>query len=143
MDKKTLEIIIGKVIKKLTKNDPDLLKNNLHERTIVHKFACYLQELFLNYSVDVEYNRQRSDSKLPKKSAYQDVIIHKRGSNYNNLLVIEIKKSNSDDKNPNINRYLVDSSLKYQYGLYLEFGVGNNFGANKLKWFPEIEELSK
>jgi len=47
------------------------------------------------------------------------------------------------DKNPNINRYLVDSSLKYQYGLYLEFGVGNNFGANKLKWFPEIEELSK
>ena len=143
MDKKILEIIIGKVIKKLTKNDPDLLKNNLHEQTIVHKFACYLQELLPEYNVDIEYNRNLTGQKLSSGPARPDVIIHHRGTNKDNLLVIEIKKSNSDDKNPNINRYLDDSSLKYQYGLYLEFGVGNNFGKNKLKWFPEIEELSK
>lgn len=143
MAKEKLKKIIKQAINRVMKRDHHLLIIDTHEITIANKFAHYLQELLPEYNVDIEYNRNLTDQKLSSGSARPDVVVHHRGTNKNNVLVIEIKKSTSDDKHPNIERYLEEPTLRYQHGLYLEFGVGKNYGKNKLKWLPEIKELSK
>lgn len=83
-------------------NGPDENDDNHHvgERAIVFRFAYYLQELlykddfFKNYNLDCEYNRNGYKAKsLPEfpKGTYPDVILHKRGTNDDNLLVMEFK----------------------------------------------------
>ncbi len=102
--------------------DKCLLQNDIHERTVAHKLAAYLQCEFIDYDVDFEYNGDilRDDKKkhidilkedlqklglLSKKEelkdkiiierlVYPDIIIHKRGTK-DNLCIIEIKKSTS------------------------------------------------
>ncbi|RZD14205.1 MAG: hypothetical protein EVJ47_05925 [Candidatus Acidulodesulfobacterium ferriphilum] len=94
-----------------------MLKNNLNERSITHKLAEYIQKYFSDYNVDCEYNRMpnkrnnngEAEAKfIPKElnlsvsktrsnddkgtTVYPDIIIHKRGSNKSNLIVIEAKK---------------------------------------------------
>jgi hypothetical protein len=103
--------------------DKYLLQNDIHERTVAHKLATYLQCRFPDFNVDFEYNGDilRDDKKkhidilkedlqklglLSKKEelkdkiiierlVYPDIIIHKRGSTKDNLCIIEIKKSTS------------------------------------------------
>lgn len=76
---------------------------HVSERSIVARFAIYLQmQLYENnglkdYNLDVEYNRNMDRPKgLPKTAwrdngAYPDLIIHKRGNNSGNILVVEFK----------------------------------------------------
>lgn len=131
-------------LRKLYVRDNYLLENDAHERSITHKLAEYLQQLFPDYDVDCEYNLDRQGSRfrkkwvapkltgkmleqfdaikklinIPKKSAhsellvksleenidliarnfYPDIIIHRRGSNKFNLLVVEAKKGLLDDR---------------------------------------------
>lgn len=76
---------------------------HVSERGIVARLAIYLQE-WLNKSktladhhLDVEYNRNMDKPKyLPEtdwkdNGAYPDLIIHKRQSNDDNILVVEFK----------------------------------------------------
>ncbi len=44
-------------LKKLREHDNTLLEINVNERTISHKLAEYIQNGFLEFSVDCEYNR--------------------------------------------------------------------------------------
>ena len=86
-------------------------KHHVGERAIVFRFAHYLQnfidkeETFKSYNLDCEYNRNGLKNKsLPSfpNGTYPDVILHKRGSNDKNLLVMEFKtywnKNQSDDR---------------------------------------------
>lgn len=102
-------------------NDADLIRRDVHEQTISGRLAHYFENIIQNYvayktrgcSVDVEYNRNFNDPKkifspckhcnedcllisennyLEEKDARPDIIVHKRNSNEENLLVIEIKK---------------------------------------------------
>src|SRR5438552_3902549 len=90
----------------LLQNDSLLLEHNASERSITHKLAEYLQKEFAGWNVDCEYNRNRGEIKrvpvprdrvrgddLESKTVFPDIIIHKRGTD-RNLLVIEVKKSN-------------------------------------------------
>ena len=86
-----------------------LLENDLSERCIASRVAMYLQDLFQDYSVDVEYNRDAVSPKrleLPPECAnytdknneslvVPDVIIHQRGPQGPNLLVLEFKKTSN------------------------------------------------
>jgi hypothetical protein len=89
------------------KNDLHLLKVNANERSLSHCLAVYLQDEFPGFNVDCEYNRDGIDPKrLPHldlypdsedenaKTVFPDIIVHRRGSN-DNLLVIEIKKTSN------------------------------------------------
>ena len=97
-----------------------LLKHDINERSITHKLAEYIQKYFSDYNVDCEYNRmpnerdERNNNGEARKefiskalklypsqtcsyddkgtTVYPDIIIHKRGSNKSNLIVIEAKK---------------------------------------------------
>jgi len=120
IDKITLENIIKNAEITLYENDSYLINNypeeatynskeysHVGERAIVFRFGHYLDLLFSefinqnteiqnlknHYSIDVEYNR---NGLKPKHLAgignvYPDLIIHHRGDNEDNLLVIEFK----------------------------------------------------
>lgn len=88
----------------LIDNSPYRVERNgshhVGERSIVFRLAHYMQnimdkdEIFQNYVLDCEYNRNGIHTKtLPSfpNGVYPDVIIHNRGNNINNLLIMEVK----------------------------------------------------
>jgi hypothetical protein len=113
---------IDEALRTLVAKDRYLLCQDLHERTIAHRLAMYLQPLFPQYHVDCEYNGNvlrddqkkyiniiktdierlgllgrregQIDTEIIERLVYPDIVIHKRGTP-KNLCVIEIKKSAS------------------------------------------------
>ena len=103
--------------------DRELITRNVHERTIVSTISCYMRNFIEqtknanpwidNLSLDVEYNRNFTDSKriyekcqlceesecsikqidnnqdINIRNSIPDILIHKRGSNEDNQVVIE------------------------------------------------------
>src|SRR5207249_10419476 len=104
---------VNKAIKSCLSIESKLLDLAVNERSVTHKVAEYLQKEFTNYDVDCEYNKDGHDGKkilsgLDKckkgpttndedgRTVYPDIIIHKRDSS-TNLVVIESKKSTNSD----------------------------------------------
>lgn len=109
-------------------HDSRLIDTGVNERTITGRLAHYMQSYFKDYSVDVEYNRNGDRAKclyprdfkgLVKLSSelygykrkvssvsgieeltYPDIIVHSRGNNNGNMLVIEAKKQSSLGETP-------------------------------------------
>jgi hypothetical protein len=117
-----------------------LLDVNASERSISHKLAEHLQDQFRRLNVDCEYNRYGTDIKrlqfpgdsssgmddLEAKTVFPDIIVHERGHDDNNLLVIEIKKSTSR-QNHNYDyeklKAFTTSPYRYRHGVFLLFDV--------------------
>ena len=162
----TLEQIQQKVkysLRQLWNNDRYLLDVDANERSITHRLAIYLEKEFRDLDVDCEYNREQDKPKTyndivnqinedgikaddtEAKTAFPDIIVHKRGNNHNNLLVIEVKKLNghstlidsTDEKK--LRAFLNSNQLNYEFGLALQIPVG---GGNKAKlfWFEQGAE---
>ncbi|WP_227354192.1 hypothetical protein [Haladaptatus salinisoli] len=126
-------------LERIIKKDTDLLRYDVNERSITHRLGMYLQEVVSTpWDVDVEYNRIGEDDvtkRLPAEmlrdesqgAVYPDVIIHQRGSEDDNLLVIEAKKSGnpSDGDRQKVRAYM--QHLDYDYGLFVRFDTGQNF----------------
>ena len=120
-NKKIVELmdIFEKVKEKFLKDEKEIIRIDINERTLSARLMFHLQTLLLNeiyqenykeYSVDCEYNRiNEIEYKILKvceyiektknfeevdKKVYPDIIVHKRNEN-NNLIVIEMKKVNS------------------------------------------------
>ena len=101
--------------------------HHVSERSIAHKLGCYLSNLINEYNVDCEFNRNLDAvKKIGKDDVIPDIVIHKRGSNKDNLVVIEVKPWWNHKKEDFINDenkllYLTDSNYqyKYKYGLSL------------------------
>ncbi|MCF6268640.1 MAG: hypothetical protein L3J41_02920 [Melioribacteraceae bacterium] len=76
-----------------------LIENRVSERSIVFWFGVYLRELlketeFETLDLDLEYNRNFQRAKRTRnfpRGTYPDFILHRRGSNDENLLIIEFK----------------------------------------------------
>ncbi|MCU6708005.1 hypothetical protein M6D81_04700 [Paenibacillus sp. J5C_2022] len=75
-------------------------------------------------------------------SVYPDIIVHKRGRSNRNILIIEIKKSNSsitkDYDYCKLKAY-TDSKyndLKYQYGAFLSFNMAT-MSCSNIEWFKD------
>ena len=111
--------IFEKAKEKFLKDEKEIIRIDVNERTLSARLMFHLQTLLLNeiyqenykeYSVDCEYNRiNEIEYKILKvceyiektknfeevdKKVYPDIIVHKRNEN-NNLIVIEMKKVNS------------------------------------------------
>ena len=134
----------------------DLSNEEIHlsERSIVFRFALYLFNRLQNselyyYDLDCEYNRNID---LEKKyhsnngeilGCYPDIIIHKRGTNDDNLLVIEVKTwwntntEHNEDKLRDLTKQTSD--YRYEYGLSITLGKDEN--AVKMKWFQNGIEI--
>jgi hypothetical protein len=104
------ESIVRKVhdaLQLLLKKDIDLLYIDVAERTIAARLASYLQSLFPEWHVDVEYNRDGHNPKrimLPYHQDFNpdntanptvspDIIVHRRRTDENLLDIIGIKSN--------------------------------------------------
>ena len=98
-----------------------------------------MQQKFPTFNVDCEYNRFEKIEKkldLPKdkinwddteaKTVFPDIIIHRRGIQEDNLLVVEIKKSsnnNSGDFDRMKLHTFQQEPYNYAYGLFLRIDL--------------------
>lgn len=145
-EKENLELAIEKAFKDLYKYDKYLIstcikkESHVSERGIVFRFGIYFQnylmEHFSDYQLDTEYNRNIANiKKLAKEAIYPDLILHKRGHNNDNLLVMEFKTWwNSDIKHDQekIKKLMSPEGLyKYKYGVIAII----NKDKQHLEWF--------
>jgi hypothetical protein len=100
---------VDDALEELRAREAHLIAKEVNERSITHHLAICMQKKFAAWNVDVEYNRNLGDIKRlrlepPNTSAedisaitvYPDIIIHRRGTQ-ENLLVIEVKKAGRGD----------------------------------------------
>jgi len=143
--------------------DQDLIHVNVNERSITHRLAEHLQNVFPCWHVDCEYNRKGDDIKrwrdeyqqwevrheclqpydTEAKTVYPDIIVHRRRTSHN-LLVIEAKKRCQRDSTP-IDEHKLKcftsrcGHFQYRYGLLLILGDTAD-EAPCQRWFIDGEE---
>lgn len=156
--RKRLEQKVVQALNKLYERDEYLIRNNINEngenhvseRAIVFRFGIYLEEVlrcdseFAKYNLDNEYNRNIDEVKqLPKheNGVYPDLILHKRGNNDDNMLVIEIKTWWNPDIRADIEKLqaFTDSTGKYKYRFGLSITIDKY--KPKLIWFENGVEI--
>jgi hypothetical protein len=106
MDRAHIENALNRTIDSFVKCDSYLLAADANERSMSHLIAIYLEQEMPGYNVDCEYNRDGFNVKRlqlvpPLTSSdndeavtvFPDIIVHRRGSNDHNLLVVEMKKA--------------------------------------------------
>lgn len=144
-------------LKELRINNSFLIAAKTNERTISHKLAEYLQIGFPDLNVDCEYNRHGMEKKqlsLPTdkidwndteaRTVFPDIIVHSRGNDGNNILVIEVKKSsNSESRELDENKLIAFTSEPYEYrfGLFLELSMDD--APDYLQWFSRGKVFHK
>jgi len=127
---------IDEAINKLLTKDKILLQNDSSERAITHKLACYLEEHFPEWDIDCEYNRNMLNVKMLKDTCRSsdnnngspvlpDIIIHKRMTN-ENYIVIEVKKTTNPETDDCDKQKLLAfrNELGYTHGLFIRFKTG-------------------
>ena len=141
-------------------NDIWLISKDLSERSISFRLGYYLQNEFPRYFVDCEYNGNPDDPNNRKRiniirdellklnlvrdaendeniirSVFPDIIIHERGTNANNIAIIEVKKSTNrtpydyDYDYIKLQQYTIDNAINglcYKVGIFLEIHCGDN-----------------
>lgn len=173
-DLDTIKILFLSALEKLKRNEKGLIQNDINERTMAHRLAIYLGELFDDYNIDVEYNRNIEKGKhepkyvsiikdcflksyrkakengddiqmfLEQVTTYPDIIIHERGNNDHNLLVVEIKKSNNKsdweiDKKKLEGFTRQDDGYKYKLGVHLIIYISSSWKDPEYNWYVNGE----
>lgn len=154
MNKIFIENRLKNALKRLYYFDHEIISNNSHERSITHRLAIHLGEVFYEgWDIDIEYNRnlgntkkidvintlvKRLKSKIDndediisgRRSVYPDIIVHRRNS-ADNLLVVEVKKMNVSEQLEQydidkLKAYITEETLKYQYAAFIKIGDSEN-----------------
>ena len=135
-------------LSELLVNDHDLLGIDANERSITFRFAMYLQCHFPDWTVDCEYNRDGIEPKRlghlelypdseddEAKTVFPDVIVHRRGTR-NNYLVLEFKKSTSRvDRQIDLRKLRgYKQQLGYEHALFVEVGTEGRAIITMLEW---------
>ena len=129
-DIEELKRLIDHSINLLYENDYYLIQNKVHERTIVFRFGLHFYKLlqetnnYSGYDLDSEYNKNRGECKKTvnfPKGTYPDMILHKRGTNDFNIMIIEFKTYLGRNINRDIAK-LKDFTHPYQ-GYNYKLGV--------------------
>jgi hypothetical protein len=156
---------VDQAIAQLIENDKYLLQIDANERAISHRLGLYLQLLFEDWHVDCEYNRDLDNPKRLKTyesvfdanqrvwniaqtdsiTVFPDIIIHKRGT-HNNLLIIEIKKTTSHISSDFDYFKLKEFKYDYHYphALFLKLITRRSYdeckdiGVDKKDYLPDI-----
>lgn len=129
-----IECILKKACKKIYKEDRYLINNRVSERAIVFRLGIYIQRLMSRdtelkfYNLDNEYNRNGQDSKrIPgfENGTLPDLIIHKRGSNKDNKVIIECKTWWNNDIYADMQKLKefinIRGKYKFKYGISIIF----------------------
>ena len=94
-------------------------------------------------------NIDRSEMELDEVTSYPDIIIHRRMTNKKNILVIEIKKSNSHtdssfdyEKLRAYTSSINSDGYGYSFGVFLRLHIGSRLNDPEFKWFINGQEIS-
>ena len=122
-----LDKLLDSALDELYEKDQYLLEHDVHERTIVFRLGHYLQTLmdaigeFQDFNLDFEYNRNGRQPKRtpanPQNGAFPDLIMHQRGSNKCNLLIMEFKPLWNTDTRDDCKKLqqFIDPRDRYNY----------------------------
>jgi hypothetical protein len=139
---------VAHALSELLVNDHDLLGIDANERSITFRFAMYLQLRFPGLTVDCEYNRDGTEPKRlghlelypdseddEAKTVFPDVIVHRRGTRQNHL-VLEFKKSTSRvDRQIDLRKLRgYKQQLGYEHALFVEVGTEGHSIITALEW---------
>ncbi|MFT9637505.1 hypothetical protein ACMZ49_09350 [Alcaligenes phenolicus] len=139
---------VARALSELLENDHDLLGIDANERSITFRFAMYLQRHFPDWTVDCEYNRDGTEPKRlghlelypdseddEAKTVFPDVIVHRRGTRQNHL-VLEFKKSTSRvDRRIDLRKLQgYKQQLGYEHALFVEVGTEGQAIITELEW---------
>jgi hypothetical protein len=106
MTREEATALVCQSIDDLVAREPQLLDLDVSERALSHHLAlCIAHRVSPPFCVDCEYNRHHRDPKrlnLPPREAldreirattvFPDIIVHQRGTDAHNLVVLELKK---------------------------------------------------
>ncbi|MBU2612433.1 MAG: hypothetical protein KKB62_01800 [Nanoarchaeota archaeon] len=125
---------IGAALKKVYEEKPSLIeKYDICERSLMHRFAFYLQQEFKDYWVDCEFNKQVYEGKVSSKiinnrKRFVDIIVTKRGTGFGDFLCFELKKNGAKRKDIEEDRKKLKEltsclprSFQYEYGFLIFF----------------------
>ena len=147
-------------------NDKILIDNGVSERSAFFRIGYYMADkikqypLFKNISIDCEYNRNLKSSKsmykqtldgIKKKikDAMPNLLMHERGKNENNLIIVEFEKSGSSAKENNEEKLFYFTNPENEYNYKFGFRIilykansaqihiyekGKEFGNSSYKW---------
>jgi hypothetical protein len=141
-----VEDALGVALARLISEDAYLLEIDAGERTVCARLAMYLQDVFPDAHVDVEYNRHEAATKRLENigrcgssaaRVYPDIIVHRRGNDDGNLLVIEAKLS-TNGTSRDCDRAKLEGFVEeygYRYALLLDLPAGRDAGGEPhLEW---------
>lgn len=138
LSREEIESRIDSALHDLVSRDSYLLETGLGERCIAHRFAVHLANVFSEWDIDCEYNRNGHRFKeLPLSEECRDlfrktdrvvpdIVVHKRGKDGPNLLAIEIKIDGRPGEDCDLTKlcgYM--SMIGYSFGLYVCFRSGH------------------
>jgi len=122
---------VDQAINKFYARDSALLESQASEWCIAHRIAVHLETGFEGWNVDCEYNRMGAEANIKQNSEgghrRPDIVVHHRDmiEVNHNLLVIELKRSNSDDDCEKLKDFTAEPTgerpFQYKYGLALSF----------------------
>lgn len=145
MNQDIVMTIIANALDFLYNNDQYLISNGkryyVSERSIAHKLGGYLSQLIQEYDVDCEFSRDLDAiKKMGCDKIIPDIIVHKRGSNDDNLIIIEVKpwwndKSQALIKDENKLAYLTNSNNQYKYKYGFSLIINKNREDTEVKIF--------
>ena len=131
-----LKGVISGCLERLYRDDADLISRHGVEPAVIGTFYGYVLEAvgglewLRGLRVDTEYNKNGLDSKrtVRKPNGIRpDIIIHRRGYNEANVLVMEIKGwSNTEPREDDIVKLedLTNQEEEYKYGLAVFLDLG-------------------
>jgi len=132
----------------LLRSDSDILTMDVNERSISHRLAIYLEKYFPGWNVDCEYNRDHDDPKrlniqrrnirsddTQATTVYPDIIIHRRGTK-ENYVVIEMKKTSSQESDEHDLGKLdaFKTQLGYKHAIFIKISTGNIPSIESVQW---------
>lgn len=155
MDEAEVAARLDAALSRLRDLDLHLLSVDASERSMTHRLAVHLIEQFPCYDIDCEYNRDGFDVKrlqlseppvpvgddaLDAVTVFPDIVVHRRGHNEDNLLVIEVKKRSSTIGPAYDLKKLraFKSELKYRHAVHLTIGLdGDGQPLVAKHWMPD------
>ena len=124
--------IILEALRKVVSEPYYEVVHDMHEVALCHRLAVNLEKSgkFDHYLIDCDYNRAKKDVKRTRKGKNKtcgfrpDIVVHKRGSGENNLIMIEAKKASSSQKQKDDARDRLrrnGNEYQYKYAFFVVF----------------------
>lgn len=149
MRRDEVEQLVRAAVTQVVEHHRSLLDVNVSERALCHHLANYIaQSLKVKMDVDVEYNRHARSPKrlnLPPRDAHvddvsartvvPDIIVHRRGSDDANEVVLEVKKVGGSEAHDNLKLRAFRDELGYKHCGHVVLGLdADGSVVSEIRW---------